>query len=528
MKIYKCMKVCLLISFILILGLMTGCQNASHLTEVGQGFETDSLYCPWDGLTVDTRFSCHVANGRFYFGFEAADTTLTIHEVTKEEDLMNEDRVEIYFSPKQDLSQSYYCFEMDPNGNVLDYKADYFRKLDFKWNFSTLTVKTDVTPWGYRVGGSVDVSELNRLGIDLEKGFWLGVFQADYHVNDSVNWFTLVPMDTKEADFHIPGNLMPCKVTPIKERRGVVLYPHDITSLGIEEWEHRIDIAGLNLIGLHAATFGNPIDSLEVFVKSQLGQDFLAMCSRKGVDVEYEVHALMHLLPREMFDEHPEYFPADSNGVRQKAYNICFSSKDALEAMRPRLEALLQWMKPTTHRYFFWSDDAQIPCMCEHCRQYSASEQHLLYENSFLEMLREYDPQATLAHLAYSKGIDAPKQVRAKRGIFLEYAPISRDYSKGIAPEVASAYQANLLAFPAYSQHILEYWLDESMFSHWKFMNLVPLPDNSAQCAKDVDFYRSNGATSITTFATWLNGRYVKQYGSTDSIFLNYGKAFGN
>ncbi len=506
--------------------LMSSCEHGENLPDIGQGFEVDSLSDPWDGLSINTRFCSHIHGDRFYFNFEAADSTMTLTNVTQENDLEVEDRVEIYFSPEKDMKKSYYCVEMDPHANVLDYKADYYRKLDFQWNFSTLQVQSDVTPWGYRVSGSIALCELESFGINLEKGFWLGVFQADYHPDGSVNWFTLVPTDSKEADFHTPDNLMKCKATQMKERRGVVLYPNDITSLGVNEWAHRIDVAGINLIGLHAATFNDPIDSLKNFVQSELGQQFLRMCEGKGVDVEYEVHALQYLLPRDMFTVHPEYFPADSNGVRQQAYNICFTSEEVLEAMRPRLEALLEWMKPTTHRYFFWPDDAQIPCLCENCRKYTASEQNLLYENRFLEMLREYDKEATLAHLAYAKALDAPRKVRANSGIFLEYAPIGRDYKSSLSPNEAAAYKANLLAFPAYSQHILEYWLDESMFSQWKPNELVPLPDNSVQCAEDITFYRGNGACSITTFATWLNGRYVEKYGSADSIFVKYGQSF--
>ena len=506
---------------------LTSCHHQPQtLTNIGQGFQSDSLNDPWDSIVNDTRFCCHMTADRFYFSYEVKDSTLVKHtEVKKELDIEFDDRVEIYFSPARNLKKPYYCLEISSTGIVLDYCANYFRKLDFSWNFSTLQRQTQITPWGYRVSGNIAVKELQDLGIDFNQ-FWLGVFQADYHPDGSVNWYSLVPTNDKEADFHTPGYLMPCCATPMAEHRGVVLYPNDITSLGLEEWEHRIKIAGINLIGLHAATFNDPIDTLEAFVNSQMGQEFLKLCKDKDVDVEYEVHALHYLLPRELFDTHPEYFPSDSNGVRHKDYNICFTSTEALEALRPQLEKLLKWMKPTTHRYFFWPDDAQTPCLCENCKKYSASEQNLIYENRFLKMLREYDPEATLAHLAYSNTLNPPLQIRAEKGVFLEFAPIGRDYSTSLPTESAVAYITNLLAFPDYSQHILEYWLDESMFSHWKRDKLVPLPDNFKQCKEDVSFYRSHGANSFTTFATWLNGNYIRQYGNTDSIFTKYAGAF--
>ena len=142
-------------------------------------------------------------------------------------------------------------------------------------------------------------------------------------------------------------------------------------------------------------------------------------------------------------------------------------------------------------------------------------------------MLREYDPQATLAHLAYHETLPAPRKVRAPEGIFLEYAPILRDYADALPPAELEALKDNLLAFPGATQHILEYWLDESMQARWKKDALVPLAFDPAQCARDIALYRSLGAASITNFATWLNADYVRRYGATDSLFTGFAAAFG-
>lgn len=507
-----------------------GCQPSADtpFTDIGQGFETHVLHAPWSGLENDTRFCCHSTADRFHFSFEVNDSTLTLTTpYTGEDDVKPEDRVELYFCPDKDMKEPFHCAEMDPNGHILDYEARFYRKLDFSWNFSTLQLHTAFTPTGYRVGGSIARSELQALGLDLEKGFWMGVFQADYKPNGDVVWYSLKPTDDVEADFHQPKILFPCKMTPKAERRGVVVYPTDIASVGIEEWEKRIDLSGINLIGIHAATFMEPIDSLEAFMKSQLGQQFLQMCQKKHVDVEYELHALQHLLPRQLADTHPEYFMMDADGHRDPSYNMCFSSDEAIEAMRPQLERLLAWLHPTTHRYYFWPDDVTgMTCHCPQCRDLSASEQSLLFENKMLALLRQYDPEATLAHIAYHQTLEAPLKVKASEGIFLEFAPIKRDYSKPLTTDEHKALADNLLAFPGYSHHVLEYWLDESMFSSWKRNALVEWPDNSERCASDINQYRHLGATSITTFATWLNQAYINQYGSTDDIFRHYGRSF--
>ena len=195
--------------------------------------------------------------------------------------------------------------------------------------------------------------------------------------------------------------------------------------------------------------------------------------------------------------------------------------------MRPQLERLLTWMKPTSHRYFLWPDDKQHKyCHCERCGALSPSEQTLLFENRLLGLLREYDPQATLAHLAYHQTLPAPVRIRAAEGVFLEYAPILLDYADPLPAAEQKALEDNLLAFPHATQHILEFWLDESMNARWHRDERPVLSFDPAQCARDVALYRSLGACSVTNFATWLDGTYVRLNGPTDSLFSAFAAAF--
>lgn len=503
-----------------------GCSNRG-CPDIGHGFESHGLHAPWDGLSNDTRFTCHSTADRFFFNFEVVDSTLALTEpFIVESDLEPEDRVEIFFSPDLKMKE-YHCAEIDPRGRMLDYKAHFYRDFDYSWNFSTMEIRTSILDWGYRVMGSISLEELRSLGIDTTKGFYMGVFQADFTPDGSVHWYSLIPTDDAEPDFHIPDVLFKCKMTPRPERRGVVVYPSDIISLGLEEWGRRIEQSGINLIGIHAATSHEPLDELEAFVKSDLGQGFLTLCKERGVDVEYEIHALQLLLPRECFDEHPEWFREDESGERRREYNMCFTNAAAIEAMRPQVKTLLEWMRPTTHRYLIWTDDKIGKfCQCENCRNYSPSEQALIYENGLLGILREYDPEATVAHLAYNQTLEAPRNVRASEGVFLEFAPIKRDYSVPLYDEALEALLENTLAFPTYSQHILEYWLDESMFSGWKRDSLVEMPFKKEECARDIELYRRQGAASVTCFATWLGGDYVEKFGDTGKVFTGYGESF--
>ena len=98
------------------------------------------------------------------------------------------------------------------------------------------------------------------------------------------------------------------------ERRGVVIYPSDITSIGAKKWVEMAHNAGLNVIGLHSDTRLETLPKLKSFLKSKEGKIFLAECLKHNIDVEYEQHILMELLPRDLFEKHPEFFRVDKEG----------------------------------------------------------------------------------------------------------------------------------------------------------------------------------------------------------------------
>jgi len=251
------------------------------------------------------------------------------------------------------------------------------------------------------------------------------------------------------------------------------------------------------------------------------------MCEKEKIDIEFEMHVLQDILPRDLFDEHPEYFRMDEKGTRQKEYNMCFSSEGAYLEIENNLKEVCKWLKPTTHRYFFWTDDVgHAFCRCNQCREYSDSEQALIYEKRLLTIMRKIDPEAMVAHLAYSATLEAPEKVKPSDGIFLEFAPISRDYREPLSKKHVQDLQDNLKVFPAETAHILEYWLDVSMFSQWKKDKLVEIPWNMKHCERDVQQYTSYGIGSITSFGAWINSSYMDKYGEkkTEGTIHEYGK----
>jgi hypothetical protein len=297
------------------------------------------------------------------------------------------------------------------------------------------------------------------------------------------------------------------------QTRGVVLVPED---LSLADWPERAKQAGLSTIALHHGVSPREVVRL---VESDRGQQFLEKCRRLGLNVEYELHAMKELLPRDLFAKDKTLFRMTEKGDRQADCNLCVHSSQALDIIAENALRTAKTLRPTTGRYFFWGDDGQPWCRCEKCRGLSDTDQALLLENHLLKALRRQDPNAQLAHLAYANTLQPPQHVQPLTGVFLEYAPIQRRYDLPYAQQTGAqdkdglpALDANLKVFPPGTAQVLEYWLDVSRFSGWKRPG-VRLPWRKQVFLSDVETYRLCGIRHVTTFAAWIDADYVKRYG---------------
>lgn len=292
--------------------------------------------------------------------------------------------------------------------------------------------------------------------------------------------------------------------------RGVVLYPFDLT---LTDWPRLAQEAGLTTIALHA---GVRVDVLMDYIRSDAGRRFLRECRRRGLHVEYELHAMGDLLSREYASKDPAMFRQNQEGARVFDYNCCPSSPAALELIGQKALEIAKVLKPTSHRYFYWPDDGREWCSCDRCRGLTASEQSLTVGNHILQALRTWDARATLSHLAYGPTIAPPRQVKPAPGIFLEFAPIKRSYERPYASqtrqdtaEPIEMLDANLEVFDAAQAQVLEYWLDVSRFSGWK-RPAIKLPWRRDVFLADVEAYRKRGIRQITSFACYIDADYQR------------------
>jgi len=256
-----------------------------------------------------------------------------------------------------------------------------------------------------------------------------------------------------------------------------------------------------------------------------LGQRFLEQCTKLGIEVEYELHAMKELLPRELFGKNPEMYRMDDKGQRVADFNCCVHSDQALDIICENAVAIAKVLRPTTGRYFYWGDDGKPWCRCPKCRELSPSEQAMVIENRICRALREVDTKAQVAHLAYHNTLVPPKNVKPDQGVFLEFAPIKRrydiPYEQQQAPKLAEglhALEANLEVFPKGTAQVLEYWLDVSRFSRWKRPVCVKLPWNREVFVADIETYWRLGIRHVTTFAAWIDAKYKEWFGDLTFI----------
>lgn len=244
-----------------------------------------------------------------------------------------------------------------------------------------------------------------------------------------------------------------------------------------------------------------------------------------GVEVGYEFHAASYLVPRELFDEHPEYFRMDENGNRVPDRNFCFSNPEVVDILARNAAILAKKLYRAPKDYYFWLDDARTAtCHCPECRKKSFSDHQLNMMNRMLREIRKDDPEAKMCYLAYYEALPVPKTVKPDDGIFLEYAPIDRFRNLGfdLAGENLETLKGQLAFFGKDDAKVLEYWYDNSLFSKWKKPPVSFIPDNDA-ILEDYAFYRALGFRTLSSFACFLGEDYIELYGEPDLSMVSEG-----
>lgn len=240
----------------------------------------------------------------------------------------------------------------------------------------------------------------------------------------------------------------------------------------------------------------------------------------KGLQIEYEMHAARYFLPASEFENHPEWFRMNKEGERTPKINCCASNEEALDFIAKRAAETVKKLYRSTHRYFFWLDDApDVACHCPKCAELSAADQQLIIMNRMLEEIKKVDPEAELAYLAYYSTLTPPEKTKPAEGLFLEYAPIDRDHhiplscAENEKNKSQNQYIRELVRFFGQKPpKALDYWLDNSLFSNWTKPPKAFTADANVIQA-DFDYYADLGFSDISCFACYLGEDYEALHG---------------
>jgi hypothetical protein len=172
---------------------------------------TDFTY-PWENKKSNTiSFKALHNQAWFYCLFEVKDPDVKVY-VDKNDKLevINSDRVEIFLR-KDERMIPYYGLELDPNGRVLDYEAEYHRKFNPEWSWPAggLIVKASRTNEGYKVEVAMQKESLIKLGLLKGNKLEAGVFRAECTslLGDkaTMSWISWLTPASDTPDFHIPS-----------------------------------------------------------------------------------------------------------------------------------------------------------------------------------------------------------------------------------------------------------------------------------------------------------------------------------
>lgn len=219
---------------------------------------------------------------------------------------------------------------------------------------------------------------------------------------------------------------------------------------------------------------------------------------RRGIDVEYGGHVIPLLLPRQVYRDHPEYFPQSSDGVRTDNGNLCASSPGALLTASTNAVHYVR-EHPEMRAVHIWGADLWQGgwCACAGCAATSVQDQGVRVCNAVARALVDAGVARPVYYLAYHDTIEPEITVRPDPNVTVEFAPRERCYGHALNDpdcrtnrSYAVALERSVELFDGHVR-LFEYYGDAILFGGCA----VPLGE---VIAADLDYYKRLGVPEIT------------------------------
>lgn len=168
---------------------------------------------PWEESAAPfTEFRALWDESHLHFRFDCHDDDLVLPDgADAKERVLGSDRVEIFLSPDLSL-KPYFCLEMSPRGDVLDYEAIFYREMSWDWRCAGLSLSAEIMGNRYTVAGSIPLDTLRTLEVlkPNSREFYAGLYRAEFrHRPDGSvksGWMPWVNPQTERPDFHVPAS----------------------------------------------------------------------------------------------------------------------------------------------------------------------------------------------------------------------------------------------------------------------------------------------------------------------------------
>ena len=210
------------------------------------------------------------------------------------------------------------------------------------------------------------------------------------------------------------------------------------------------------------------------------------------------VHSMDSLVPRELFNEHPEYFPF-INGKRVDGYvQRCLSNPDVLKMATDRVR---QWLTehPDATIISVSQNDTGKWCQCDRCKALDDAEGSpaaslLQFVNAIAENIERDYPNIRIDTLAYQYTRKPPKTIRPRPNVIIRLCSIECCFSHPLASCVSQRNQRfrdDIMAWQpvAPKLYVWDYTTD---FGHYQ----QPYPNFDA-LQPNVQFFVQHGVTGL-------------------------------
>lgn len=172
---------------------------------------TDFVY-PWESVPPPATSFAALWDGHWlYLRYRVKDDSVIVPvKKNEKKEVGASDRVEIFLTPDS-LLTPYYCLELDASARVLDYTANYYRKMNYSWQWpkGQLVVKSSRTADGYLVEVAISIGSLKQLGLLKHGRLQAGLFRAEnkgfIDGKADLRWISWIRPASATPDFHIPS-----------------------------------------------------------------------------------------------------------------------------------------------------------------------------------------------------------------------------------------------------------------------------------------------------------------------------------